>query len=430
MHLLPVRFASSLLLVFLALAAVATGPVTAADAEARWWKGNLHTHSLWSDGDDYPDMIADWYKTNGYHFLMLSDHNTLSAGERWTTVSTNRGGTNALGKYLARFGKPWVVRREEKGKTQVRLKTFAELQPRFDEPGRFLMVQGEELTDRWKNAPVHMNVTNLREVIKPRGGSNILEVLQNNVDAVLEQRRRTGQPMFAHLNHPNFGWGVTAEELMRVRGERFFEVYNGHPGVNNAGDTNHAGTDRIWDIVLTRRLAELGLEPMFGMATDDSHHYHTNAVGKSNSGRGWVMVRSARLTATDLVQAMEAGDFYASNGVRLKEVRRGPGALSLEIEPEADVTYTTQFIGTRKGYNAASEPVRAANGEALRVTHRYSADIGAVLAEVKGASASYTLKGDEIYVRAKVISSKLKASPSVKGEFEMAWTQPVVTGAK
>ena len=27
-------------------------------AEARWWKGNLHTHSLWSDGDDFPESIA------------------------------------------------------------------------------------------------------------------------------------------------------------------------------------------------------------------------------------------------------------------------------------------------------------------------------------------------------------------------------------
>ena len=30
--------------------------------ETKWHKGNLHTHSLWSDGDDYPEMIADWYK--------------------------------------------------------------------------------------------------------------------------------------------------------------------------------------------------------------------------------------------------------------------------------------------------------------------------------------------------------------------------------
>ena len=28
--------------------------------DAPWfWKGNLHTHSFWSDGDDFPEMVAD-----------------------------------------------------------------------------------------------------------------------------------------------------------------------------------------------------------------------------------------------------------------------------------------------------------------------------------------------------------------------------------
>lgn len=43
-------------------------------AKARYFKGNLHTHSLWSDGDDFPEMIADWYKTKGYDFF--SPHGT------------------------------------------------------------------------------------------------------------------------------------------------------------------------------------------------------------------------------------------------------------------------------------------------------------------------------------------------------------------
>ena len=38
-------------------------------SELRWWKGNLHDHTLWSDGDDYPEMVAAWYKDHGYHFL-------------------------------------------------------------------------------------------------------------------------------------------------------------------------------------------------------------------------------------------------------------------------------------------------------------------------------------------------------------------------
>ena len=61
---------------------------------------------------------------------------------------------------------------------------------------------------------------------------------------------------------------------------------------------------------------------------------------------------------------------------------------------------------------------------------RYSRDIGTVLAEVTGNNPAYVLKGDEIYVRAKIISSKPKENGSVAGEFETAWTQPVVNSAK
>ena len=34
-----------------------------ADPRLRWWKGNIHTHSFWSDGNDFPEMIAEWYRT-------------------------------------------------------------------------------------------------------------------------------------------------------------------------------------------------------------------------------------------------------------------------------------------------------------------------------------------------------------------------------
>ena len=418
----------ALLLCVLATSLLAAEPGRA--SSPRWWKGNLHTHSLWSDGDDFPEMIADLYHQQGYHFLSLSDHNLLQQDSKWINAATNQNRRLAVGKYLQRYGTNWVEQRDEAGQPMVRLKALNEFRTRVEQPDRFLLLQSEEITDRYKNAPVHINATNLREAIKPLGGDSVLEVMQNNIAAIFEQRKRTGQPMFPHLNHPNFGWGVTAEDLMQVKGERFFEVYNGHPSVHNEGDATHASTDQVWDIILTRRLAELGLEPLFGLATDDSHHYHTNAVGLSNSGRGWVMVRATHLTPEHLIAALEAGDFYATSGVRLRDVRRETNRLALDIDGEAGVTYTTQFIGTRKGFDPQNEPVRAPNGEALRVTHRYSADIGAVLAEVKGLTAEYTLQGDEIYVRAKIISSRLKANPGVKGEWEAAWTQPLVTGVK
>ena len=397
--------------------------------ETRWFKGNLHTHSLWSDGDGYPEMIVEWYKTNDYQFLTMSDHNILQTGERWINREKNKGGPEAFEKYLKRFGTNWVEQRVRDGVPEVRLKTFDEFRKLYEEPGHFIMVLGAEITDRYLSAPVHMGAINLRELIPPQGGTSVTDVIQNNVNAVLKQREKTGQPMFAHINHPNWQWGITAEDMLPVRGDRFFEVYNGHPGVKNDGDATHAGMDRVWDILLTKRIAELNLEPIFGLGTDDSHEYQMTDAKKNNPGRGWVMVNAEDLSAKSLIAALEAGDFYASSGVTLQSIQRGPNVYSLEIEPEAGVTYTTQFIGTRKGFDPSSEPLKTESGAALRVTHRYSKDIGVVLAEVKGTSPSYRLKGDEIYVRAGIISSKPKVS-AVIGEFERAWTQPLVPEMK
>ncbi len=49
-----------------------------------------------------------------------------------------------------------------------------------------------------------------------------------------------------------------------------------------------------------------------------------------------------------------------------------------------------------------------------------------MLKEVAGLKADYNFKGDELYVRAVITSSKKKENPYRKGEFETAWTQPVV----
>ena len=48
------------------------------------------------------------------------------------------------------------------------------------------------------------------------------------------------------------------------------------------------------------------------------------------------------------------------------------------------------------------------------------------LATVEGANPRYTFKGDEIYVRARVVSSKPKTNPYSPSETETAWLQPVV----
>src|SRR6478752_3476962 len=144
----------------------------AAAAHARWWKGNTHTHSLWSDGNDFPEMITDWYVKHGYNFLGISDHNVLQAKEVWMPEAAIAARQKALGrtamvKYLERFGDGWVETREENGKQQVRLKKLEEYRPKFEKAGEFLLVQAEELSCSYEQSPkvkvpVHINAVNLQ----------------------------------------------------------------------------------------------------------------------------------------------------------------------------------------------------------------------------------------------------------------------------
>ncbi len=391
-----------------------------------WYKGNLHTHSLWSDGDDYPEMIISWYKENGYDFLALSDHNTLAEGAVWKAAHYVRGGATALEKYRQLFGDEWVETKTERDTLWVRLKTYDEYKAKLEEAGKFLLIQSEEISDGFERKPIHINVTNIADAIEPQGGTSVRDVMQRNIAAVMAQREKLGTPMFPHINHPNFGWAITAEDLMALEGEQFFEVYNGHPMVRNHGEGDRPGMERMWDIILARRLLQ-GNPIMYGIGVDDSHNYHETGIEHSNTGRAWVMVRAQNLSPNAIVEAMEAGDFYSTTGVLLSDLQVEDDQLAFEINAEPGVTYETTFIGTKMNHDSTSVPVEV---EGAAVTRRYSDEVGIELMRVSGIKPSYTFNGDELYVRAKVTSSKPKENPYQENETEMAWIQPVKSRSK
>ena len=429
----PLLLSAAVTLALLSLIALSDRTPAPANAQTlqaagplKWYRGNLHTHSLWSDGDDYLEAIALWYREHNYDFLGFTDHNVLADKERWIDVEKSKGKQQAFDKLKQKFPTGWVEERKTEDKLETRLKTFREVADRFNSPGKFLLIQGEEVSDAFQKFPVHMNANNVKELIVPRHGGSVAETIQNNTDALIAQRERTGQPMMIHLNHPNFGYGVTAEDLMRIRGENFFEVYNGHPGVNNSGNKEHASVERIWDIINSFRLSELKMPPLFGLGTDDGHAYHNIPSRASEPGRGWVMVLAEKLSPESLIAAMEAGRFYASSGVTLERVTSSTNGLDVVVKADADVKYTIEFLGTRRGFDSKSEPVLDKDGKEVRATRRYSDDIGTVLARVEGTTASYRFTGDELYVRARITSSRKHPNPSEVGDFERAWTQPTV----
>ena len=365
----------------------------------QWQKGNLHTHSFWSDGNDFPEMIIQWYKNQGYQFIALSDHNTIAKQERWYELSKKDIENKVLEKYENAYG-DWVETQTDSTGVRVRLKTFDEYRSKLEEPGRFLIIKSEEVTSSYEKKPIHINVTNIQEKIEPVKGSSVVEIMQKTLDLVHAQREKLGIPMFAHINHPNFGYGISTEDLKKLNGERFFELYNGHPAVNNAGNDEYDSTEIMWDLVNIHYLDQ-GKPLLYGIATDDSHHYHNFTADLSNTGRGWVMINSKKLETSSLIEAMEKGDFYASTGITIKKYVVTKNQIRVEVEPEQGVHYEILFLGYKDG------------GEAVEILE--------IIEDTKG---SYTFQDNDLLVRVKITSHALKESPPNTQETKKAWTQP------
>ncbi len=258
-------------------------------AQSRWYKGNLHTHTINSDGDSAPDVVARWYKEQRYDFLALTDHNYFTDPQ-------------GLNSFLAAKEK-------------------------------FLLLTGEEVTSRFESKPVHVNAFRLRSTIEPQFGSNLADTLQKNVDII------RGHGAIPSLNHPNFGWAVTPAELARINNLGLFEVYNGHPTTNEHGGGGAAGLDEMWDHVLSSG------KRMWGIAVDDAHAFKTFSPNLSNPGRGWIHVRSGDLSEASILAALEAGDFYSSTGVELESLDAGASRLSLKIKERNNEKYAVRFVG-------------------------------------------------------------------------------------
>ena len=250
----------------------------------RWFKGNLHTHTVNSDGDSAPDAVARWYKENRYQFLALTDHNYF----------TDPQGLNSF----------------------------------FAATDRFLLITGEEVTSGFRDAPVHVNAFRLKTTIEPATGSSVFETLQANVDRI----RSAGA--VPSLNHPSYRWAIEPEVFRRVRGLKLFEVFNGIRDTNDEWEL-----EAMWDQALSAG------RKVYGIAVDDAHEFKHFGPERSNPGRGWVEVRASDLSEAAILDALEKGEFYASTGVKLESIERGKGRLHLTITGSGDAKYRTQFIG-------------------------------------------------------------------------------------
>lgn len=80
------------------------------------------------------------------------------------------------------------------------------------------------------------------------------------------------------------------------------------------------------------------------VASDDAHKLKKWGRAVGNPGYGWVCVRTERLEPGAILDAIAAGNFYASSGVTLDDVATTGGQLSIRIRRNRTERYSTVFV--------------------------------------------------------------------------------------
>ncbi|MBP5544743.1 MAG: hypothetical protein ILM98_11750 [Kiritimatiellae bacterium] len=422
--------------------------------KARWWRGNLHTHSFWSDGRAFPEEAIEWYRAHGYNFLGLSDHNVFQDNpDRWIAET---GRESYFAEYLSAFPDA-ETRQTPAGGREARLRTFNELATRFNAPDRFLLLPAFEETRSAEYADghrseLHMNAVNIPALLPSIAAPDFQRVerdipladfLARHAAETAALARSMGRHGLFMLNHPIWTWyDISPEVLVETPDVRFFEVCNnGSPFAPAPGLPDDGfDTDRFWDVVNAFR-ARRGLPLLYGVGGDDTHVYRGEPHdGMLMPGNAWTLVRAETLSADAIIEAMEAGDFVACEGIEPEDVTfdRSTGTLSVAVAAKAGAARTIRFIVSKRDFSETpvktltARPAEKADMPRFERTFRiYDEKIGLVAKTVEGIPgealcASYTMADDDLYVRARIEEPGeplCTAALHPQHRF-VAWTQP------
>ncbi|MFK7790117.1 MAG: CehA/McbA family metallohydrolase [Phycisphaeraceae bacterium] len=323
-----------------------------------WYRGNTHTHTvICGHADSPPELVAAWYHDRGYHFVILSEHNHFIDP---ATVNL-----------------PTPTRED------------------------FILLPGVELTGK---RHVHTTSMNVKAVPPWQfNDKDKTKIVQNHVD---ETKKLGGE---AILNHPNWQTGVSSEHMLPVKGLHLFELFNGHPHVHSHGHDDRHSTEDMWDEMLTAG------KLIYGVSSDDAHHFQTIKPDLSNPGRGWVMVNADELTPDAITAAMLQGKFYSSNGVFLATCESGEETYLVEVDTEATQNELAGNPLLRgKSIDQGTEGYRI----------EFIGPEGKIITTIQGTAALAAVDPDLAYVRAKVTYTR--KHPAADGYEEYyAWGQPV-----
>ena len=264
-----------------------------------WYKGNLHSHTTNSDGLLTPKESVELFKSHGYHFLCLSEHDCYT-------------------DYRNEFDSEDFI-------ILPGLEASAVLFENRDFPNRLKVhhihgILGTKAMQEKaaENGKLFKHMER-KEPLRYYGTWNGAEAAQRLADELREKGCITT------YNHPIWS-RVRESEFIDTKGLWALEIFN-YDTVNESGtgfDTTY------WDIMLREG------KRILGFASDDNH----NEGLFDDSCGGFIVVNADALTHEDIVENMICGNYYSSSGPEIYDWGIRDGRVYVDCSP----VYRIDFI--------------------------------------------------------------------------------------
>jgi len=267
------------------------------DPNKKWCKANFHCHTNHSDGYFTPEQIKKLYQEQGYQIVAFTDHellfdNSYLTDENFVAITSSEFSItdweNPANKTYVEQSDSKVIWRDVH---TIHLNLFAKDPHNTFHPATGDIIINDFLRDKY--APNKVECDGYRRVFTK-------ESIQETID------RANKAGFLVQFNHPN--WSLNTRDVyIDLKGLWGFEVLN---------YATELETGAEYCINLYDDMLRVGHKCYCTMG-DDNHNRNGSMEG-SFGGFNYVGVDS--LTYENVINAMEKGDLYCSNGPVIKSM--------------------------------------------------------------------------------------------------------------
>jgi len=266
------------------------------------FKANLHCHTVVSDGALTPEEVKRLYAEQGYAVVAFTDHDVLIDQSHLSDE-----------KFLALNGYELHVPADPVSGQTCHMNFIAK------DPKNLEMVC---------HAPCYLwgNCAGYADRIKFSRDDYVRERTHAGISDMMRRGRDAG--FFVIYNHPTWSQESYAE-YSGYNGMHAMEIFN--TGSWAGGYPEYNG--RVYDDLLRQG------KRIFCVSTDDNHNKEVN-----DSFGGFTYIKAESLDYPSVAKALESGNFYASEGPKIKSLYVEDGILYAETSPAREIRFNT---GTR-----------------------------------------------------------------------------------